>query len=221
MRHLQARRELLEIAQELSRSGLGASRSMSGNVSCRVDGGLLVTPTGVPYGGMRAEDLVELDVEGTPLPGQLEPSSEWRFHKDIYLSRPEIGAVVHAHPRFATALACLRRPMPAFHYMVAVAGGDSIRCADYATFGTPELSRNALVALEDRRACLLANHGLIACGATLGKALHLAVEVETLAAQYCTALRVGEPAVLNGIEMAEVLRKFQSYGQQVPGGAAP
>jgi L-fuculose-phosphate aldolase len=213
--HPQARRELLETAQELSRSGLGSSRSMSGNVSRRVEDGFLITPTGVPYDGMRVDDLVELEAQGVPLAGQLQPSSEWRFHKDIYLSRPEIGAVVHAHPHFATALACLRRPIPAFHYMVAVAGGDSIRCAEYATFGTPELSRNALVALEDRRACLLANHGLIAGGATLSKALHLAVEVETLAAQYCTALELGEPVVLDAREMAEVLRKFETYGQQV------
>ena len=214
MKHFQARRELLEAARQLSASGLGAIGSTSGNVSRRVEGGLLITPTGVAYECLKAADLVELDVQGNPLPGQLRPSSEWRFHTDIYRSRSEAQAIVHAHPRFATALACLRQAIPAFHYMVAVAGGDSIRCADYATFGSAELSRNALAALVQRRACLLANHGIIALGESLARAMNLAVEVENLAAQYCRALQVGAPVILDAAEMARVVEKFATYGQQ-------
>ncbi len=214
MTHSSARRELVETARRLSAGALGVPGSRSGNVSLRLPAGLLITPTGVSYERMRARDLVELDSQGLSKAGQLMPSSEWRFHRDIYSSRPEAGAVVHAHPRFATALASLRRSIPAFHYMVAVAGGVDIRCAEYATFGTSELSRHALAALEDRRACLLANHGLIAFGETLGQALALASEVEHLAAQYCQALQIGEPVVLDAAEMGRVLEKFRSYGQQ-------
>jgi len=223
--HPSARRELLATARQLNASGLGADRSTSGNLSVRVKGGLLITPTGIPYEAMKARDLVELGSDGAPRPGQLFPSSEWRFHCDIYRSRPEAQAIVHAHPRFATALACLGRSIPAFHYMVAVAGGADIRCAGYATFGSDELSRNALAALEARRACLLANHGLIAFGETLVRALALAIEVETLAAQYCQALQLGEPVLLDAAEMERVLEKFRSYGQQrpatVPGARPP
>lgn len=214
MTHASARRELVEIARQLNAGGLGTIGSRSGNLSVRLKGGLLITPTGVSYQAMRSRDLVELDAEGAPKAGQLLPSSEWRFHRDVYRSRPEAQAIVHAHPRFATALACLRRSIPAFHYMVAAAGGADIRCAEYATFGTAELSRHALAALEDRRACLLANHGLIAFGETLAQALALASEVEHLAAQYCQALQIGEPAILDAAEMDRVLEKFRSYGQQ-------
>jgi L-fuculose-phosphate aldolase len=212
--HGSARRELLGAARELSTSGLAASRSTSGNLSTRIKTGLLITPTGVRYEVMAAGDLVELDSQGLPRAGQLAPSSEWRFHRDIYRSRPEAKAIVHAHPPFATALACLRRGIPAFHYMVAVAGGADVRCADYATFGTPELSRNAVTALEGRRACLLANHGIIAFGDTIAKALALAIEVEHLAAQYCRAVQIGTPVILDAAEMARVVGKFKTYGQQ-------
>src|SRR5512140_1038951 len=142
------------------------------------------------------------------------PSSEWRFHRDILASRPEVHAVLHTHSLHSTALACLRRGIPPFHYMVAVAGGRDIRCAPYATFGTEELSRHAVAALEGRKACLLANHGLITVGADLASAFKLAVEVETLAAMYLRALQVGEPVLLDEAEMAVVLEKFRTYGQQ-------
>ena len=141
------------------------------------------------------------------------PSSEWRFHRDIYVARPELNAIVHAHSPFATTLACLARDIPAFHYMIAVAGGKDIRCAPYATFGTQELSDRALVALEGRQACLLANHGMIAVGSSLAKALALAVEVEALAEQYWRALQIGAPNLLSDAEMDIVLKKFQTYGQ--------
>jgi L-fuculose-phosphate aldolase len=173
------------------------------------------------YEAMKPEDIVFMTADGSVPPGQPKPSSEWRFHRDILGARPEIGAVVHTHANFATSLACLGRDIPAFHYMVAVAGGDSIRCAPYATFGTQALSDHALRALEDRRACLLANHGMIALGDSLEKALALAVEVETLAAQYWRALQLGDPILLSADEMQRVLEKFKSYGVQSepsPGG---
>jgi L-fuculose-phosphate aldolase len=191
---------------------LGLNRGSSGNLSLRTDDGLLITPSGVPPAALTAEAMVAMTIEGTWREGQ-QPSSEWRFHRDIYLARGVVGAVVHVHSPFATALACLRRDIPAFHYMVAVAGGDSIRCAPYATFGTQELSDHALAALDGRRACLLSNHGLIAVGADLDGAIRMTVEVESLAEQYWRALQVGEPVLLDAAEMAEVLEKFASYGQ--------
>jgi L-fuculose-phosphate aldolase len=210
MSEREAREELRDTARRLNTGTL--NQGTSGNASVRLDEGFLVTPSGMPYDELRAEDLVRMGTDGTPAPGQRRPSSEWRFHRDIYTSRPEAGAIVHAHPQFATALACLRRSIPAFHYMVAVAGGDSIRCAEYATFGTDELSQNALAALAGRRACLLANHGIIAFRENLPRALALALEVENLAAQYCRALQVGEPQLLDRAEMARVLEKFADYG---------
>ena len=195
-------------------NALGINQGRAGNIGCRVADGLLVTPSGVDYDALRAEDIVSMDAAGGVRDGQLKPSSEWRFHCDILRARPEIGAVVHSHAMFATVLACHRREIPAFHYMVAVAGGDSIRCAPYATFGTQKLSEHALAALEGRRACLLANHGMIALGETPEGALALAVEVETLAAQYCRALALGEPALLPAREMKTVLEKFRTYGRQ-------
>jgi len=205
-----ARQELLDAAQRLNSGTL--NQGTSGNMSLRLDEGFLITPSGVPYDELDEDDLVRMGLDGTVAPEQLRPSSEWRFHRDIYASRDEAGAIVHAHPLYATALACLRRSIPAFHYMVAVAGGDTIRCADYATFGTAELSQNAIAALKDRRACLLANHGIIAFGEMLPKAMALAQEVENLAAQYCQVLQLGEPHLLDGAEMARVLAKFSDYG---------
>ncbi len=213
MKHLRLRQQLIATARRMN--ALGINQGTSGNVSARIAGGLLITPSGVAYEAMTPADLVEMDFDGAwrcPRAGR-RPSSEWRFHLDILRSRPEFGAVVHSHSTNATALACLRREIPAFHYMVAVAGGDSIRCARYATFGSAALSANALAALDGRRACLLANHGLIAAGADLAAALALAVEVETLAAQYCRALQVGAPKLLSRAEMARVLAKFEAgYG---------
>ena len=143
-----------------------------------------------------------------------QPSSEWRFHHDLYLARPEAGAVLHAHSPCATALACLRREIPPFHYMIARFGGDTVRCSDYATFGTQALSDTALAALEERKGCLLANHGMIVCGKDLQQALALAIEFETLCEQYWRVLQLGEPKLLDDAEMARVLEKFAGYGQQ-------
>jgi L-fuculose-phosphate aldolase len=165
------------------------------------------------YDALRPEDLVLMRFDGGH-EGPRLPSSEWRFHRDILASRPEVNAVLHTHSLHSTALSCLRRGIPSFHYMVAMAGGSDIRCAPYATFGTEELSRHAIAALEGRKACLLANHGLIAVGTDLAGAFKLAIEVETLAAMYLRALQVGEPMLLDGAEMAVVLEKFRTYGQQ-------
>jgi L-fuculose-phosphate aldolase len=181
-------------------------------VSARTASGFLVTPTGLAYESISPEDIVAMAPDGLPT-GPRAPSSEWRFHRDIYAARPEVGAVVHAHSPFATTLACLGRGVPAFHYMVAIAGGCDIRCAAYATFGTQALSDHALAALEGRKACLLANHGMIAVGAALADALALGVEVEALAEQYWRALQIGEPNLLSDAEMSVVLEKFATYGQ--------
>ncbi len=209
-RHLTLRRAVIAAARQLE--PLGINRGTCGNVSMRAGGGLLVTPTGVPYDALAPGQVVWMDFDGRYQGGWL-PSSEWRFHCDILRERPDLNAVVHTHAVHATALACHGRGIPAFHYMVAAAGGRDIRCAPYATFGTAELSANAVRALEGRRACLLANHGLIACGYTLDAALALAVEVETLAAMYLKALEIGEPVELDDAEMQRILGKFTTYGQ--------
>lgn len=219
MKHLALRRAVIDTARQMN--ALGVNQGSSGNVGARIAGGLLVTPSGVPYERLKPADIVEMDFDGTwrcDAAGR-RPSSEWRFHRDILAARPEFGAVVHSHAIHATALACQRRAIPAFHYMVAVAGGDSIRCAPYATFGSAALSRNALKALDGRSACLLANHGMIACGADLAAALALAVEVETLAAQYCRVLQLGRPKLLAAEEMARVRAKMRAgagYGSVPP-----
>ena len=205
-----ARREVLETALAMSRRGLSPGRS--GNVSRRCEGGMLITPSGVPYDELAPADIVRVAADGTT-DGQLKPSSEWRFHLSAYEARPDIGAVVHTHSMHATVLACAHRPIPAFHYMVAVAGGNDIPLAPYATFGTKKLARHVAKGLEKRNACLMANHGQIAVGATCGKALELAAEVETLAEQYWKVLCLGKPIVLDDAEMAEVLERFKSYGQ--------
>jgi len=191
----------------------GINRGKSGNVSARLDDGFLVTPSGLPYDETTPADIVAMSLDGE-VRGTRVPSSEWRFHRDIYRARPDAHAIVHTHAPFATSLACLHRGIPAFHYMVAIAGGSDIRCAPYATFGTQELSDHAVSALAGRKACLLANHGMIALGESLGKALALAIEVETLAEMYWRALQVGEPKLLPAEEMAVVLAKFATYGQQ-------
>ena len=200
------------ITTTIAMNARGLNRGKSGNVSARVDVGFLVTPTGLAYDSMRPEDIVAMTHDGAAHGSRL-PSSEWRFHRDIYAARSEVTAIVHAHSPFATTLACLRRDIPAFHYMIAVAGGSDIRCAPYATFGTQELSDHALRALDNRKACLLANHGMIAVGTTLTEALALAVEVEALAEQYWRALQIGDPKLLSDAEMAVVLEKFRTYGQ--------
>jgi len=190
---------------------VGINQGTAGNVSVRIPEGLLITPSGLEYERMKPADIVAIDGTGRPS-GAGTPSSEWRFHFDIMKSRADAGAVLHAHPPFCTALACLGLEIPAFHYMVAVAGGDSIRCAPYATFGTQTLSDNALRALDERKACLLANHGMICVADGLDEALNLAIEVETLAQQYCRALQIGTPRILPADEMRTVLEKFRTYG---------
>ena len=198
----------------------GINQGTAGNVSVRTKRGCLITPSGVDYEAMGPGRIVHVGLDGdvlAPASGADAPSSEWRMHTDIYRHRPEAGAVVHAHPPNATALACTGRGIPAFHYMVAVAGGSDIRCAPYATFGTADLSRNMMAALKDRRACLLANHGMICYGADLAAALALAVEVEALARQYVIALGLGNVNVLDEEQMVDVLERFRTYGRSRPG----
>lgn len=215
-----ARRALLDTVRWLMARGLYAGTS--GNVSVRAGTGLLITPTGIPCEALDAASMVPLALDGQAR-GPYAPSSEWRIHCDVYRGRPEVGAVVHTHSTFATAYACLRRPLPAFHYMVAKAGGADIRCARYATYGTEALSRNALAALAGRRACLLANHGLLVVGPDLVSARLLAEEVEALAAQVAAARMMGRPVVLPAREMRAVAAKFARYGQPrgVSLGSAP
>ena len=204
------------IATALGMNAAGINRARAGNVSARwrADGfdGFLITPTGVAYDRLSPDDIVAVARDGEPR-GRLLPSSEWRFHRDIYAARPDASAIVHTHAPFCTTLACLGRGIPAFHYMVAVAGGRDIRCAPYATFGSQELADAAVAALAERRACLLANHGMIAIGADLDRALGLAIEVESLAETYWRVLQVGEPVLLADDEMDRVLAKFATYGQ--------
>ena len=209
MTELQLRKQILATA--LRMNALGINRGKSGNVSARWKDGFLVTPSGLPYEETGPSDIVFIDAKGRPK-GKREPSSEWRFHFDIYRRKSEANAVVHTHSSFATTLACLGMGVPAFHYMIAVAGGDDIRCASYATFGTRSLSDHAIEALDGRKACLLANHGMIATGESLKNALALAVEVEALCEQYWRALQIGKPNLLSEEEMAVVLEKFRTYG---------
>ena len=204
-------REIVATARAMNAAGL--NQGTSGNLSARWRGHILITPTGVPYDELTPEKIVRMAPDGS-YAGRWLPSSEWRFHAAILAGRPEIGAVLHAHSPHATTLACLGRGIPAFHYMVAVAGGADICCAGYATFGTEALAARVVAALEGRRACLMANHGMIALGETPKAALRLAVEVEALAGQYWRALQIGQPKLLSAAEMRRVLQKFESYGQQ-------
>lgn len=207
-----ARQSVIDTALAMSGSGLSPGRS--GNVSVRFGDEVLITPTGMAYHDLIPDDIVPLSLEGELLSGKRLPSSEWHFHCAIYRARPDFKAIVHTHSAYATALSVHEKPIPPFHYMVAVAGGADIRCAPYATFGTEELAANAVAALEGRKACLLGHHGQIACGETVEKALELAEEVETLARQYVIACELGEPPHLSAAEMARVMEKFKSYGKQ-------
>lgn len=205
------RRQLIDTAIAMNASGL--NQGTSGNLSVRCDEGFLITPSGMDYAGLKTDDIVMMDLDGKPR-GNCKPSSEWRFHAAIYRHRPEAGAVLHAHPVNCSALACLGKGIPAFHYMVAVAGGRDIRCADYATFGTAALSDNVIEALEGRKACLMAHHGLTCCERNLPRVLALAIEVENLANVYCRILAIGDERLLSDDEMDRVLVKFGSYGVQ-------
>lgn len=203
------RRDLVAFARKLNELGLNPGRA--GNLSARTGDGFVITPSGLPYDTLAEEDLVAIEGAGHAK-GAHAPSSEWRLHRDIYAAHPDACAIVHTHSPFATTLACLRRGIPSFHYEVAFAGGADIRCGDYATFGTQALSDACLAALEGRRACLLANHGTVACGPSLRAAVELAQKVEVLAQIYWQALQVGEPALLDAAEMARVAEKLSHYG---------
>jgi len=214
MSDLDLREQLVDCARRMQASGI--NQGTSGNLSVRIPGLMLITPSSLPYEQMQPTDLVALDLKGEPLfiPAdgrpQRRPSSEWRLHADVLASRPEVQAVLHCHSIHATALACHGRDIPPFHYMTAVAGGHDIRCAPYATFGTQELSDGVVQALEGRLACLMAQHGQVSVGPTLDKALALAVEVETLARIYLQALALGEPPLLSAEQMEQVRHQFRT-----------
>ncbi len=204
------REQILAACKQLETTGL--NRGTSGNVSCREGDHFLITPTGVPVDEMTPSRIVTLNFDGKVI-GVGKPSSEWQFHADILRARPEINAVVHTHAPHATALACLREDLPPFHYMIAIAGGDSVRCAPYALFGTDTLSQHAVEALRDRKACLLANHGMITLGRDLDEAMAIAIELESLCQQYLIARRVGDPTLLAQNKMQAVIEQLKSYGK--------
>ena len=206
------RKEIITVVRQFNKTGLSFGRS--GNVSARSLSGFLITPTGLAYADMKAGDITELDHDGQVIAGTHEPSSEWRMHSAIYRKRPDVHAIVHVHSPYATGVACTRKAIPAFHYMVTVLGGDSIPCAKYATFGTGKLARNAVAALSNLHACLLANHGQIAVAADLATAFRYAGEVENLARQYCLSLMAGGPVLLDEQEMLINIEKFKTYGKQ-------
>lgn len=210
-------RAIIETCRELERRAL--NQGTSGNVSVRLgpssEEGFLITPTAMPYDLMQPEDMVHMRLNGS-YTGRREPSSEWRFHLDIYRNRTDIGAIVHTHSGYATSLACLHREIPAFHYMIGLFGGNNIRCCGYATFGTQELSDCVVKALEGRNAALMGNHGLVVLGPNLRRALDMTVEAETLAMMYWRALQIGEPRLLSDEEIAHVRGKFTAYIAQRP-----
>ncbi|MGA8863545.1 MAG: class II aldolase/adducin family protein [Gallionella sp.] len=210
MNEFELRSEMVHITKQLDE--LGLNRGTSGNLSARFRDGMLITPSGMGAEGLSEDDIVFVQMDGTSR-GRWQPSSEWLFHRDILAQRAEVGAVVHTHSVAATALACMRRDIPPFHYMIALMGGDNIRCAKYATFGTQQLSDHALLALKDRKACLLANHGMIAAGKDLSDAFRITLEVETLSEMYLRALQAGEPVLLSAQEFRDAQNRFASYGQ--------
>jgi L-fuculose-phosphate aldolase len=194
----------------------GLNQGTAGNISARYKDRMLITPSAVPYDEIEPEMIAAMPIEGEygSWKGPLKPSTEWRFHLDILRARPDVGAIVHTHATFSTILAIAHKPIPACHYMVAAFGGTDVRVAPYATYGTKELSENAVAALRDRNGCLLANHGMIAVGTTLDKAMWLAHELETLAKQYYHSLLIGGPVVLADAEIARVKESFKGYGLQ-------
>ncbi len=210
-----ARREVITTALAMSETGLSPGRS--GNVSCRWQDGMLITPSGMAYDRIEPADIVFVNADGIVPPGSRKPSSEWRFHLDSYAARSDRHAIVHTHSLHATVLACAHKRIPAFHYMVAIAGGIEIPCVPYATFGTEALSRHVAAGLARHDACLMANHGQIAIGNTLAGALELAHEVEILAEQYVKLLTISEPHLLDRQEMEIVLARFKGYGQKAQG----
>jgi L-fuculose-phosphate aldolase len=212
---INARENLLNIVNKLLTAGL--NHGASGNCSCRDKEGFLITPTGVDNSKLTTDMMVRMNLsDDLPQPeSKYQPSSEWQFHQAILEKYPEINAVVHTHSVFASSLSVLGQDIPAFHYMIAVAGGDSVRCAPYAMFGTKELSDNILEAIQDRKACLLSNHGLVAVGKDLNEAFNIAEEVEHLSRLFVEAKKIGEPLLLSDRQMAEVLDRFNSYSRWV------
>ena len=206
------REQLLKTSQQLV--ALGLNKGTSGNASVRCEGGFLVTPSGMKIEDMSSTSMVKMSWEGG-FEVNNKPSSEWRFHRDIMQNKPEINAIIHTHSMFATTLACLHKDIPPFHYMIAIAGGDTIRCADYALFGSQALSDHALAALIERKACLLANHGMIVLGRDLDDALAVTLEVENLCEQFWRTLQVGAPHLLTEAEMHAVFQQFKGYGNWV------
>ena len=207
------RESLIDACRRMTADGI--TQGTSGNISVRDGARFWISPSATAAEDLRHDDIPSMAVDGGDgWTGGRKPSTEWRFHRDILRTRPEIQAVVHGHPPYCTALAVARRPIPAAHYMVAAFGGGDVRCAPYATFGTAELSAAALQALDGRNGCLLANHGMIACGPTLARAMWLAVELETLAKQYWLSLQAGGPVLLTAAEIADAVRGFSGYGQQ-------
>jgi len=204
------RKEIISTCLQMNQ--IGINQGTSGNVSVRWKGGMLITPSGLPYEETSPEDIIYVKFSDNQAQGPHKPSNEWLFHRDILAARADIDTVIHTHSPYATAMAIQRIDIPAHHYMVAAAGGNKIQCAKYATFGTQALSDNALTAIGDRLACLLANHGVIALGATLPKTLWLANEIETLAKQYFIASQYGKPVILSDDEMDRVIEGFKSYG---------
>jgi L-fuculose-phosphate aldolase len=211
LKHPQLRKQVIETCLAMNEEGI--NQGTSGNVSVRTPEGFLITASGVPYKKMKPHHVVEMDLDGGYV-GEYLPSTEWRMHMDIYKARPEAGAIVHVHSTFATAMACLRKDVPAFHYMIGVTGGTSLRVSDYAEFGTQELSDTMLEAMKDRTACLLANHGQICFSNTLDKALWLAGEIEANCHQYWAASVAGKPVLLEESQMVSVLKRFKTYGRQ-------
>jgi L-fuculose-phosphate aldolase len=208
---MRLRDELIATARRMS--DLGLTPGLSGNASVRTPQGFLVTPSGIPYAELAPSDPVEIKLDGSMRGGQRAPSTEWQLHRDVYLARPDATAIVHTHSLYCTAISCLRRPIPPIHYMIALSGADEIPCADYATFGTPALAAAVVRALAGSRACLMANHGMLAIGDGLPSALRLASETETLASQFFHATLLGSPHVLTAAELHQVRDRFAGYGQ--------
>lgn len=204
--------KIIDIVCDFNTSGL--SVGTSGNLSVKTQEGILITPSGVQYQDLQQADIVTLDIQGNIIAGKQKPSSEWPFHCAIYKSRQDINAIVHVHSTYATALACTRQSIPAFHYMVAIAGNTHIPCAEYATFGTDVLSENVVKVLQDTNACLMANHGLITLGKSIDDAYFLAHEVENLAKQFIFSKLAGEPVLLDEAEMQLNVEKFKDYKKQ-------
>ena len=211
LKHVELRKQVIATCLQMNAEGI--NQGTSGNVSVRTDSGFLITASGIPYHRAKPVHIVEMDLEGGYF-GEFLPSTEWRMHFDIYRTRPEAGAIVHVHSTYAAALSCIRKDIPSFHYMIGVTGGTSLRVSEYAEFGTQKLSDTMLVAMKDRRACLLANHGQICFGPNLDKALWLAIEIETLCKQYWVAKLAGEPVILEASQMTTVLARFATYGKQ-------